>query len=53
MTVTVISSSPGKREEATERLGADEFLVSRDTEQMKVTTRAQIDPATINCCHGG
>ncbi|PAN12305.1 hypothetical protein PAHAL_2G257900 [Panicum hallii] len=35
MTVTVISSSPGKREEATERLGADEFLVSRDTEQMK------------------
>jgi len=36
MAVTVISSSPGKREEAIGRLGADEFLVSRDPEQMKV-----------------
>jgi D-arabinose 1-dehydrogenase-like Zn-dependent alcohol dehydrogenase len=27
MAVTVISSSPGKREEAIQRLGADEFLV--------------------------
>jgi cinnamyl-alcohol dehydrogenase len=35
MAVTVISSSPGKREEAIQRLGADEFLVSRDPEQMK------------------
>ncbi|EMS68862.1 putative cinnamyl alcohol dehydrogenase 8D [Triticum urartu] len=35
MTVTVISSSPRKREEAVERLGADAFLVSQDPEQMK------------------
>jgi len=35
MRVTVISTSPGKREEAVERLGADEFLVSRDPEQMQ------------------
>ncbi|XP_037434400.1 probable cinnamyl alcohol dehydrogenase 8D [Triticum dicoccoides] len=35
MTVTVISSSPRKREEALERLGADAFLVSQDAEQMK------------------
>ncbi|CAM0953015.1 unnamed protein product [Alopecurus aequalis] len=35
MRVTVISTSPGKREEALERLGADEFLVSRDPEQMR------------------
>ncbi|KAF7065461.1 hypothetical protein CFC21_071559 [Triticum aestivum] len=35
MRVTVISTSPGKREEALERLGADEFLVSRDPEQMQ------------------
>ncbi|KAF7072525.1 hypothetical protein CFC21_077636 [Triticum aestivum] len=35
MTVTVISSSPRKREEAVERLGADAFLVSQDSEQMK------------------
>ncbi|KAI4330203.1 hypothetical protein MLD38_028505 [Melastoma candidum] len=34
--VTVISTSPNKKEEAIERLGADAFLVSRDTEQMKV-----------------
>jgi len=35
MTVTVISSSERKREEALERLGADAFLVSNDPEQMK------------------
>uniref|UniRef100_A0ACD5Y249 Uncharacterized protein n=1 Tax=Avena sativa TaxID=4498 RepID=A0ACD5Y249_AVESA len=35
MKVTVISTSPGKREEALERLCADEFLVSRDPEQMQ------------------
>ncbi|KAK3130006.1 hypothetical protein QOZ80_6BG0487750 [Eleusine coracana subsp. coracana] len=35
MKVTVISSSPGKREEALDRLGADAFLVSRDPEEMK------------------
>ena len=36
MKVTVISTSPSKRQEAVEHLGADEFLVSRDAEQMKV-----------------
>ncbi|XP_062194274.1 probable cinnamyl alcohol dehydrogenase 8D [Phragmites australis] len=35
MTVTVISSSPGKREEALDRLGANAFVVSHDPEQMK------------------
>ncbi|KAL3721819.1 hypothetical protein ACJRO7_034199 [Eucalyptus globulus] len=33
--VTVISSSPGKREEALQRLGADAFLVSSDTDQVQ------------------
>ena len=36
MKVTVISTSPSKRQEAIEHLGADEFLVSREPEQMKV-----------------
>ncbi|XP_030497099.2 probable mannitol dehydrogenase [Cannabis sativa] len=34
--VTVISTSPNKREEAVQHLGADSFLVSRDKDQMKV-----------------
>jgi len=34
--VTVISSSPGKREEALQRLGADAFLVSSDINQVEV-----------------
>lgn len=33
--VTVISTSPGKREEALERLGADAFVLSTDAAQMK------------------
>ncbi|XP_002534367.3 probable mannitol dehydrogenase [Ricinus communis] len=33
--VTVISTSPNKKQEAIERLGADSFLVSRDQDQMK------------------
>ncbi|CAH2068908.1 unnamed protein product [Thlaspi arvense] len=33
--VTVISTSPGKMKEATERLGADSFLVSSDPDQME------------------
>jgi D-arabinose 1-dehydrogenase-like Zn-dependent alcohol dehydrogenase len=37
MKVTIISTSPSKRQEALEHLGVDEFLVSRDPEQMKVT----------------
>lgn len=36
MKVTVISSSPGKEKEATERLGADDFLVSSDPGRMQV-----------------
>lgn len=36
MRVTVISTSPGKREEAMETLGADAFVVSSDANQMKV-----------------
>jgi hypothetical protein len=43
MTVTVISSSPAKREEALGRLGADAFLVSHDASQMKVTKHTQLD----------
>ncbi|KAL9229601.1 hypothetical protein vseg_005051 [Gypsophila vaccaria] len=33
--VTVISTSPSKKDEAIKRLGADNFLVSRDSEQMQ------------------
>ncbi|GJN28078.1 hypothetical protein PR202_gb16160 [Eleusine coracana subsp. coracana] len=40
VTVTVVSSSPGKRQEALDRLGADEFLVSSDAEQMKAAASA-------------
>ncbi|MED6195824.1 8-hydroxygeraniol dehydrogenase [Stylosanthes scabra] len=36
--VTVISTSPNKKKEAIESLGADSFLVSRDQDQMKVCT---------------
>ncbi|KAL6651360.1 hypothetical protein ACP70R_010285 [Stipagrostis hirtigluma subsp. patula] len=35
MRVTVISTSPGKKEEAMEKLGADAFVVSSDASQMK------------------
>lgn len=34
--VTVISTSPSKEKEAKERLGADEFIVSKDPQQMQV-----------------
>lgn len=34
--VTVISSSPGKESEAISKLGADAFIVSSDSEKMKV-----------------
>ncbi|RQO95621.1 hypothetical protein POPTR_009G062901v4 [Populus trichocarpa] len=33
--VTVISTSPNKKQEALEHLGADSFLVSRDQDQMQ------------------
>lgn len=35
--VTVISTSPSKKDEATKVLGADQFLVSKDKEQMEVS----------------
>ncbi|XP_052179306.1 probable mannitol dehydrogenase [Diospyros lotus] len=35
MKVTVISTSPGKKEEAIRLLGSDSFLVSKDSDQMK------------------
>ncbi|KAF2290604.1 hypothetical protein GH714_014672 [Hevea brasiliensis] len=35
--VTVISTSPSKKQEAVEHLGADSFLVSHDQDQMKAT----------------
>lgn len=34
--VTVISTSPSKEEEAKDRFGADDFIVSTDAAQMKV-----------------
>ena len=36
--VTVISTSPNKKKEAIEHLGADSFLVSRDQDQMQVNS---------------
>ena len=36
MEVTVISTSPHKEKEARERLGADNFIVSKNQEQMAV-----------------
>ncbi|KAF8406120.1 hypothetical protein HHK36_008200 [Tetracentron sinense] len=36
--VTVISTSPSKKNEAIHHLGADSFLVSRDSEQMQAAT---------------
>jgi cinnamyl-alcohol dehydrogenase len=36
MTVTVFSTSPSKEKEALEVLRADQFIVSKDPEQMKV-----------------
>ncbi|KAL6659294.1 hypothetical protein ACP70R_003334 [Stipagrostis hirtigluma subsp. patula] len=38
MKVTVISSSPGKKQEALERLGADAFVVSKNADEMKAAT---------------
>ncbi|KAK2384792.1 cinnamoyl-Coa reductase [Trifolium repens] len=36
--VTVISTSPNKKSEAIDKLGADSFIVSNDPEQMKAAT---------------
>nr|QSL78019.1 Alcohol dehydrogenase like, zinc-type 1 cytoplasmic [Nigella sativa] len=38
MKVTVISTSISKKKEAIEQLGADEFLISKDDEQMQAAT---------------
>lgn len=40
--VTVISTSPSKRKEAMEKLGADEFLVSHDHEQLQVSNHIRV-----------
>ena len=37
MKVTIISTSPSKKNEAVEQLGVDSFLVSHDQEQLLVT----------------
>jgi cinnamyl-alcohol dehydrogenase len=42
MRVTVISSSPGKRQEALDRLGADAFVVSKNPDEMKVRSSVNI-----------
>lgn len=44
--VTVISTSPNKKEEAVNRLGADSFLVSTDQEQMRVYVKLVSDEFT-------
>lgn len=47
--VTVISTSVSKKKEAIEHLGADEFLISSDPDQMQVVSRVWILMcATIN-----
>ncbi|GJM98860.1 hypothetical protein PR202_ga15907 [Eleusine coracana subsp. coracana] len=43
MKVTVISTSPSKRQEAIEHLGADEFLVSSDPEKMMKAATGTMD----------
>ncbi|KAG5007757.1 hypothetical protein AAZX31_09G183300 [Glycine max] len=51
MHVTVISTSPSKKEEALEKLGADEFLVSLDQQQLqdaRGTMDAIIDTVSAN-----
>ncbi|KAF4402156.1 hypothetical protein G4B88_017668 [Cannabis sativa] len=51
--VTVISTSPNKRQEAIESLGADSFLVSRDQEQMKKAAIGSMDGIidTVSAVH--
>jgi D-arabinose 1-dehydrogenase-like Zn-dependent alcohol dehydrogenase len=38
MKVTVFSTTPHKEKEAWELLGADEFIISKDLDRMKVMT---------------
>ncbi|KAF5960457.1 hypothetical protein HYC85_001666 [Camellia sinensis] len=49
--VTVISTSPGKKEEAMKHLGADLFLVSKDADQMQVIY-VQIDGLFVKAAMG-
>jgi cinnamyl-alcohol dehydrogenase len=44
--VTVISTSPNKKKEAIEHLGADSFVVSREQDQMQVCKNNSI---LMNC----
>ncbi|XP_051141357.1 8-hydroxygeraniol dehydrogenase-like [Andrographis paniculata] len=50
--VTVVSTSPSKKEEAIEKLGADDFLVSTDTNQMQ-SARSKLDGIidTVSATH--
>lgn len=48
--VTVISTSPSKRDEATRRLGADSFLVSTDAKQMEVKPPHPVHPISDKIC---
>ena len=41
--VTVISTSPNKKEEAIQHLGADSFLISRDQDQMQVAAMCTVN----------
>ncbi|XP_062192850.1 probable cinnamyl alcohol dehydrogenase 5 [Phragmites australis] len=59
MKVTVISSSPGKKQEALEQLGADAFVISKNADEMKAamgsmdgiinTVSANIPVAPLMC----
>jgi len=42
--VTVISTSPNKKKEAIERLGADSFLVSRNQDELEVLSLSLSEP---------
>ncbi|THF98225.1 hypothetical protein TEA_000434 [Camellia sinensis var. sinensis] len=43
MKVTVISTSPNKKEESSDRFGADSFLISTDAMQMQVAAMGTMD----------
>lgn len=47
--VTVISTSPSKEKEARQRLGADDFLVSTNPEQMKVANASNLNSLFVFC----
>ena len=52
MEVTVISTSPHKEKEARKRLGADNFIVSKNQEQMAVRSlRGSLLSLQAHSCH--